>query len=123
MIALILTLFFASPDSVWINADTTSTILLQFNEPMDSLSLINISNYSVIDSATSQNYRIYRVGLPSGQNNAVVLICERLRYKRTAIIIANGVKDKAGNLINPQKNKFYFYHKGLKESIPKPIVR
>ncbi len=124
MIALILTLLLSVPDTNYVNTDTTSTILLTFNEPMNSTSLLTLSNYSVIDSATSQNYRIWRVAkIPSGQNNAVVLICERLRYKKTAVITVTGVKDTAGNVINPQKNKFYYYHKGLKESISKPIVR
>lgn len=123
MIAIILTLFFSVPDTVFVNSDTTSTILLTFNEPMNTTSLMNILNYSVIDSATSQNYRIWRVGIPIGYNNAVVLICERLAYKKTAIITITGVKDTAGNVIDTQKNKFYYYHKGLKESISKPIVR
>lgn len=108
-----------SAQTVWRNTDTTSTILLTFSEPIKPDFTIN--DFSIIDSATGQNYRIWYIGLPLGRENAVVLICERLRYKSTAIITA-AVRDTANNLLDTLNGKFYYRFNGLKKQIQKPIV-
>lgn len=105
----------------WTNKDTTTTILLTFSEPIQQSGLTK-SCFSVVDSATSYNYQIYNVGLPLSQNNAVVLICERIRYKKAAIITVNCVKDTAGNEILPN-SKFYYYHQGINRNMQKPNLR
>lgn len=105
----------------WTNKDTTTTILLTFSEPIQQSGLTK-SCFSVIDSATSQYYKIYEVGLPLSQNNAVVLICERISYKKTAIITVNCVKDTSGNEILPN-SKFYYYHSGINRNMQKPNLR
>ncbi len=105
----------------WTNKDTTTTILLSFSEPIQQSGLTK-SCFSVIDSATSHNYKIYSVGLPLDQNNAVVIICERILYKKTAIITVNCVKDTAGNEIL-QNSKFYYYHPGINRNLQKPSLR
>lgn len=105
----------------WTNTDTTSTILLTFSEPIQQTGLTK-SCFSLIDSATSHNYRIYGVGIPLDKNNAVVLISERIQYKKTAIITVNCVKDTAGNEILPN-SKFYYYHQGINRNMQKPSLR
>lgn len=105
----------------WQNTDTTTTILLNFSEPIQKT--LNISDFSLIDSSTRQNYRLYGFGYPLDRNNAVVLISERIPYKKTTIISVINVKDTAGNVIDTTKNKIYFYHKGIRNDLQKPIVR
>lgn len=106
---------------VWKNQDTTSTILITFSEPIQQN--LSIYDFSLIDSATRQNYRLYGFGYPQSQNNSVVLISERIRYKSTAVLSVTNVTDTAGNVISTENNKFYIYHNGLNINLQKPIVR
>ena len=122
-ISLILTLFvgFLYPQQVWKNTDTTTTILLTFSEPIQKN--LSISDFTLIDSLTRHNYRLYGFGYPQSQENAVVLISERIPYKKTVVISVTNVTDTAGNVIDPQKNKIFLYHSGLNPNLQKPIVR
>lgn len=122
-ILLILTVFcgFLYPQQVWKNTDTTSTILLTFSEPIQKN--LTIFDFTLIDSATSQNYRLYGFGYPLEQNNSVVLISERIPYKKTVVISVTNVTDTAGNVMDAENNKIFLYHSGLNPNLQKPIVR
>ncbi|MEM4260396.1 MAG: hypothetical protein QXG00_04125 [Candidatus Woesearchaeota archaeon] len=120
-ILLSLMMIVSNPDTAIVNTDTTSIILLKFDEPLNEESVLNIRNYSIKDSIDNYNYKIYRVGIPKNKPDEVVLVTERLKYKRTAVINVVGVKDTANNVI--QSGTIYYYHRGLKESLGKPVVR
>lgn len=106
--------------------DSTSVILLRFNEPMSMDGLLDKSNYSIADELNHIK-KIYRIGLVTqadtmffNDTSAVVLISERLDYKTVYTIKARNVKDRAGNLI-ADKNWAVTIFEGLNRKISKPI--
>ncbi|GMU99360.1 MAG: hypothetical protein AMXMBFR51_20950 [Ignavibacteriota bacterium] len=124
MILIIIIIVFSQQllaQSTWVNSDSTSTILLRFSEPIKTSDL-SVNNFSVKDSADLYNYKIYAVGIPQFIDSCVVIICERLRYKRTVIINAFDLEDLAGNKIDPD-NSVSYYHNGFNPSLGIPLVR
>jgi len=110
--------------------DSTSVILLRFNEPMSMDGLLDKSNYSITDELNHIK-KIYRIGLVTqadtmffNDTSAVVLISERLDYKTVYTIKARNVKDRAGNLI-ADKNWAVTIFEGLNRKIskPNPVIR
>lgn len=103
--------------------DTTSVIMLKFSEPMKIEGLLNPDNYQVKTFGENKFWQIYNVGLVNsyrdssgnviqGDSSSIVLVVEKLPYKKTYEITANNVEDKAGNIINPEGKKILYYFNG-----------
>lgn len=131
MLSFILGLFLiftpAKEDTLvtWVNNDTTSTFILDFNESMDTTGLRNKSNYSVVDN-TGKIWQIYKVGIVVSEldngvsyHSSVALITRRIDYKRTYTITVKGVKDISNNFIQ-SNNTYKYYYSGLSPTFSKP---
>lgn len=82
--------------------DDTSMVLLRFNEPMSRDGIFNVENYQIL-SSDNEEVRVYKVGIVEG-DTAVVLFTEKhIKGKDYKVFVSN-LKDKAGNLINNEKN-------------------
>lgn len=100
--------------------DTTSMVLLEFSETMSIEDLLDVSNYKITSEGTE--YKIYKIGIVNKieditpkDTSMVVLITERLPYKKEFFVTVENVKDKAGNKIG-EHNKAWFYFNGFAPS-------
>lgn len=104
-------------------SDTTSVILLKFSEPMSMDSLLFAGNYKVQLDNSQEVFSIYKIGLLKEEQDSagnivnsdtskIVLVTERLPYKKTFIISASNVKDRAGNLIDSEHKAVWYFHNG-----------
>lgn len=126
-------------DSIDIWTDTTSVLLLEFSEPMDTAGLTNKNNYKVYDS-TNTIVKIYRVGIVKSIDDApgsppivvsevgtevVALQTKRFPSNGKYKIEVFNVKDLAGNVIGAD-NHYTFYFNGFvphRFTTPKPGMR
>jgi len=81
-------------------------IEITFNEPMDTMSLKQLENYFIFDSYNNL-IQINAVLFISGLDDRIFLIPEFLN-DGIYLFYCKNVKDVAGNLINPDKNRKYF---------------
>lgn len=109
--------------------DTTSTIVLTFNESMSIEGLLNTSNYSVTDEQ-NKTYPIYKVGIVKAvdgvlinDTSKVALITKRLPYRMNFMVRAFKVKDKAGNEISSKNTAWFFFNGYAPDKISNPIVQ
>ena len=86
-------------------------IQLVFNETMDRSTLFNINNYNLYDNQLNE-VGVNRIGVAQG-DSIVILYTPFLSYKTNFIVRVANVKDKAGNLINPEHNFAWFYVDGF----------
>ena len=98
----------------------TKYLMIQFSEPMDSASVATITNYSVL-TYELESLPITRVRV-STSDSLVVLDVQDVAYKTNYIVIVENVKDKAGNLIDPEHNRALFYFDGFDPDRPRPEV-
>ncbi|HCY75147.1 MAG TPA: hypothetical protein DHV28_04445 [Ignavibacteriales bacterium] len=83
-----------------------SKILLTFSEPMSRESIFDPANYNVIANENVP-VEIISVGVVKG-DSAVVLFINKKDEWLSFKITVNNLRDKAGNLINAQKNQAEF---------------
>lgn len=126
VVALLILVLFNSNTNAQIFTDTTSCIVVTFNEPMllDN-ELLNPINYFVNDG--KKQITVYRVGLINhigditvNDTSKVLLITQRLAYKNYTVKV-NNVKDKAGNLIDTTVIVNFSFN-GLNNNINKPTI-
>lgn len=113
-------------DTIDVWTDTTSVVLLEFSEPMDTAGLTNIHNYKIYDS-TNTIVKIYRVGIVETIDDAppsppiivdsvgtdvVLLQTKRFNHRAAYKVEVFNVKDIAGNVIG-DKNTATFYFNGF----------
>lgn len=109
------------PMAQW--SDTTSVIVLEYSEPMSIDSLLYAGNYMVLSADDGKIWKIYKVGIvkqlqdSTGNINLpdttmVALVTERLPYRKSFNISADNVKDRAGNLVDPNHKTVWFFHNG-----------
>lgn len=121
-------------DSVNIWTDTTSVILVEFSEPMDTAGLTTINNYKVYDS-TNTIVKIYRIGLVKMLDDApptppiivtgntlVALITKRIKQHSPYCVQVFNVKDVAGNLISNKNEGCFFFNGFVPHRIITPVV-
>ncbi|MBE0539653.1 MAG: hypothetical protein IH620_08070 [Ignavibacterium sp.] len=83
-----------------------SKILLTFSEPMSRESIFDPANYNIIANENIP-VEIISVGVVKG-DSAVVLFINKKDEWLSFKITVNNLRDKAGNLINAQKNQAEF---------------
>ena len=81
---------------------TPSKILLNFSEPMSRESIFDPANYQVIANEKIP-VEVIKVGLVEGDSAVVLYINKENDWSSFRITVHN-LKDKAGNLINTEKN-------------------
>jgi len=121
-------------DTIWQDNENTSTFLVEFSEPMDTLELRNINNYSVTNEETGVPLVIQKIGIVVELNDAppsppidvtgnklVAVITNRAEYKKTYMIVVTGVRDLAGNYIQDNNSDSYYFV-GIRPSFIKPNV-
>ena len=81
---------------------TPSKILLNFSEPMSRESIFDPANYQVIANENIP-VEVIKVGLVEGDSAVVLYINKENDWSSFRITVHN-LKDKAGNLINTEKN-------------------
>lgn len=79
-----------------------SKILLNFSEPMSRESIFDPANYQVIANENIP-VEVIKVGLVEGDSAVVLYINKENDWSSFQITVHN-LKDKAGNLINTEKN-------------------
>lgn len=81
---------------------STSKILLTFSEPMSRETIFDPDNYKVTANENI-SVEVITVGLVEGDSAVVLFINKEDNWTSFQITVYN-LKDKAGNLINPEKN-------------------
>ena len=79
-----------------------SKILLTFSEPMARETIFDPANYQVIANENIP-VEVIKVGLVEGDSSVVLFISKENNWLSFQITVHN-LKDKAGNLINTEKN-------------------
>jgi hypothetical protein len=79
-----------------------SKILLTFSEPMARETIFDPANYKVIANENI-SVEVIKVGLVEGDSAVVLFINKENNWLSFQITVQN-LKDKAGNLINTEKN-------------------
>ena len=115
-------------------SDTTSVILLEYSEPMSMDSLLHSGNYMILTVDDGKVWKIHKVGLVKelkdstgnlviADTTLVALVTERLPYRKHFEISAANVKDRAGNLVDPNHKTVWFFFNGFAPNkFPKPMV-
>ena len=100
---LLITLFIATI-SFPVSAQllSPSKILLNFSEPMSRETIFDPNNYIVIANDNIP-VEVIKVGLVEGDSSVVLFFDKDEEWISFQITVLN-LKDKAGNLINPDKN-------------------
>lgn len=80
----------------------TSKILLNFSEPMDRENIFDPANY-IVTANNNISVTVIKVGLVEGDSSVVLFIDKDAEWRSFQITVHN-LKDKAGNLINAEKN-------------------
>ena len=116
------------PDSIHIFTDTTSVILVEFNENMSVEGLRDVNKY-VLKDESNKIYNIYKIGIVNvldsiviRDTSVVVLITERLEYRKEYTVTVTGVKDKAGNFIQNKNTGWFFYNGYAPNKFITPII-
>jgi hypothetical protein len=110
------------PFAQW--SDTTSVILLEYSEPMSMDSLLHTGNYMVLTVDDGKVWRIHKVALVKelkdsagnlvvADTSLIALVTEKLPYRKHFEIRAANVKDKAGNLVDPEHKTVWFFFNGF----------
>jgi hypothetical protein len=79
-----------------------SKILLTFSEPMSRETIFNTDNY-IVTANNDITVKVIKVGLVKGDSSVVLFIDKKEEWSSFQITVVN-LKDKAGNLINADKN-------------------
>jgi len=79
-----------------------SKILLTFSEPMSRETIFDPDNYKVTAN-DNISVKVIKVGLVEGDSSVVLFINKDDDWYNFTIVVHN-LKDKAGNLINVEKN-------------------
>lgn len=84
------------------NCDSAKTVFIKYiySEQMDTAGLRDVNNYSIKDITEIPIVDIVTVT----ETDSVVFIKTKLFMDRKYLVEVNNVKDKAGNLINPEHN-------------------
>jgi hypothetical protein len=121
-----------TPMAQW--SDTTSVILLEYNEPMSIDSLLHAGNYKILSVDDGKVWQIHKVGLVKelqdstgnlviADTTLIALVTERLPYRESFEVSVVNVKDRAGNLIDPNHRTVWFFFNGFAPNkFPKPTV-
>ena len=100
---LLVTLLIVAADfPVLAQAASPSKILLTFSEPMSRESIFDPANYQVIANENIP-VEVIKVGVVEGDSAVVLYINQENDWLSFQITVHN-LKDKAGNLINIEKN-------------------
>jgi hypothetical protein len=116
------------PVGVWQNNETTSCFLAEFSVPMDTTNLINKNNYSITDIATGIPLTIQKIGkvqrledINISGNKLVVIITNRVTYKKSYMVVVTGVKSISGSYIQGSNSDIYYFN-GMRPSFKKSII-
>lgn len=99
--------------------DTTSVMLLEFNESMSTTGLFDENNYSITDDHNN-SIPIYQIeivdtidGIVIPDSSLIALLIPKATYKRSYTTVVNNLTDKDGTAINTEKNTGWYYHSGF----------
>lgn len=92
-----------------------SRILLTFSEPMSREAIFDPANY-IVTANGNISVEVFKVGLVRGDSSVVLFIDKNEDWISFQITVHN-LKDKAGNLINVDKNMAEVDN-NLKKSVP-----
>lgn len=102
-------------DSSYFN-DSTSVVLLEFNENMSLEGLRDLNNYVLIDQ-DSVRWQIRRIGIVGRLDSTIIkdtsvvaLLVPRLDYRKEYKVRVTNVKDKAGNFISKDNQGWFFFN-------------
>jgi hypothetical protein len=112
----------------WVNRDSTSTFITAFSEDMSIVGLDDAANWSVTDE-TGKEWKIWAVGIvleengkPITGNRKIILVTERVDYKKTYTVRVNNVTDVAGNTIDSLHNSMDYTFVGFDADMQIPNV-
>ncbi len=86
------------PELVGASLSDTTNVVVVFSEEMDSISIGNKNNYSINNNITINSVVVF------SNHQKVMLNTSAHKVGAWFTLTVNNVKDKAGNLINPDKN-------------------
>ena len=99
--------------------DSTSVMLLEFNESMSTTGLFDDENYSITDG-NGNSIPIYNIeivdtidGIVIPDTTLIALLIPKAQYKRTYTTTVNNLVDKNGRALNTEKNTGWFYYSGF----------
>ncbi len=114
----------------WDWNDSSSVLIIDFSECMDTTGLRSKSNYVVIDS-DSNVIKVYGIAVVEqigdsiyAFRQSVALITERIEYLKQYTVTVDNVKDTSGNLIRHSdgKNKATFKFIGISNNVGVPSI-
>lgn len=103
--------------------DSTSVMLLEFNESMSTTGLFDENNYSITDSK-GNSIPIYQIGIVDTIDGMVIpdtsliaLLIPKATYKTAYTTVVNNLVDKNNRELNTEKNTGWYYHSGFHSNL------
>jgi hypothetical protein len=93
-------------------------IAVSFSEPVDSLTALELNNYTVFDAGLNE---IPVLNVWQANDSVYAVVVDFLDYKSGFSVRAENIKDLAGNLIN-ENNSAWFYFDGYDENESQPYL-
>jgi len=93
-------------------------IAVTFSEPVDSLTALDLGNYTVFDAELNE---IPVINIWEVTDSIYAVVVNFLDYKSSYSIRANNIKDLAGNFIN-ENNSAWFDFDGYDITEPQPYL-
>ncbi len=91
------------PELVGASLSDSSSVIVMFSEEMDSISIGNKNNYSISNGITVNSVVVY------SNNQKVMLNTSEHQIGSWYTLTVNNVKDRVGNLINPDKDQVEYH--------------
>jgi hypothetical protein len=103
--------------------DSTSVMLLEFNQSMSTAGLFDEENYSITDNLGNA-IPIYQIqildtlidgagGISIPDTSLIALQIPKGVFKRSYTTVVSNLTDKDGTAINAEKNTGWYYHSGF----------
>jgi hypothetical protein len=111
-------------------SDSTSVVLIEFSESMNSEGLLITSNYKIGIIDSSQFFLIHKIGIVSEidsitipDTTLIALVTERLPHKTEFIVSAKNLKDISGNYLDSTKTVWFYFNGFAPNKFVTPAVR
>ena len=109
------------PRLVKVTATNQNHILAEFSESLNQDS-ISLSSFSVIDTVDRKSLELLTVSPSPTASNAFFLVTQKQDSGRVYRISVKGIKDSAGNKINPLANALLFDGSPKKDTLKSQLV-
>ena len=116
-------------DSLYNWNDSTSVILIEFDDNMQTEGLRDTANYKLFTANDNRHYKIYKIGIVNyidsvtiRDTSLVALITERLPHRKEFTVTVQGVRNKAGLLIGGHNIEWFYFDGYVPNKIRSPQV-